>query len=160
MIFGKKEEIDKLKLEVENLKKKIEELEQKNKEYLTGWQRVKADYINREREIERQRSEWLEFANVSLILEILPIYEHFNQALKHKNKNEDFVKGIEQIKKQFDEFFKKLGIEKIKTIGEKFNPEFHEAVEKKGEEGIIIEEVSPGYKMNGKVIKVAKVVVK
>jgi molecular chaperone GrpE len=152
--------IEKLKEEIERLKKELEEEKKKSKEYLAGWQRAKADYINREREIERERSEWIQFANVNLILEILPIYEHFNRALEHKDKNEDFVKGLEQIKKQFDDLFKKLGVEKIKTIGEKFNPEFHEVVEKRGEGDEIVEEVSSGYKMNGKVIKVAKVIIK
>lgn len=175
MILGKKEEIEKLKKEnedlkkeIEELKKQIEELTKQNKEYLSGWQRAKADYINREREIEREKSEWLEFANVNLILEILPIYEHLNQALEFKDKNENFIQGLKQIKKQFDDFFKKLGVEKIKTVGEKFNPDLHEVVEKQEltdnnqppVENIIIKEISPGYKMNGKVIKVAKVVVR
>jgi len=179
MIFGKKEEIDKLKKEIESLKKEIEEERKKSKEYLAGWQRIKADYLNREREIEKERSEWIEFANLEFILKILPIYENLNKSLEHKVDpsisfeagNENFIKGLEQIKKQFDEVLKILGVEKIKTIGEKFNPEFHEVVEKKSlssealakkesGEGIIIEEVSPGYLMNNRVIKVAKVVIK
>ncbi len=153
--------------EVKELKAKIEELQKKCKEYLAGWQRAKADYINREREIERERSEWIKFANLNLILEILPIYENFSQALKHKDNNQDFIEGLEQIKKQFDDLFKKLGVEKIKTIGEKFDPEFHEVVERETTnskeqttDNIITKEVSPGYTMNGKVIKVAKVIVK
>lgn len=145
---------------IKQLEEEVEKLKKQAKEYLEGWQRAKADYINREREIERQRSEWLEFANVSLILEILPVYEHFCQALEHKDTNEDFVKGIEQIQKQFEDFLKKLGIERIKTIGEKFNPEVHEVIEKKGEGNEIIEEISAGYKMGGKVIKPAKVIIK
>jgi len=164
-------DIDNLKKEIDSLKKELEEEKKKSKEYLAGWQRAKADYINQEREIERQRSEWLEFANTTLILEILPIYEHFIRALEHKDKSEDFIKGLEQIKKQFEDLFKKLGVEKIKTIGEKFNPEFHEVVARQqptndkqqiatDTDGIIVEEVSPGYKINGKVIKVAKVVIK
>lgn len=138
----------------------IQRLQEKCKEYLRGWQRVKADYINREREIERQRSEWIEFSNLEFILRLLPIYENLNQSLNHQSDNKDFVKGIEQIKKQFDEFLKSLGVEKIKTVGEKFNPDFHEAVEKQGDNSEIVEEVSPGYKINRKVIKVAKVIIK
>lgn len=188
--------------EIQRLHSEIQGLQEKCKEYLEGWKRAKADYINREREIERQRSEWLEFANVNLILEILPIYESFEQLLKYQNKKpantetqndeetqkesqglgvplqrDSEIQGLqelEQIKKQFDDFFKKLGVEKIKTIGEKFNPDFHEAVERESTNSkeqranskeqiannIITKEVSPGYTMNGKVIKVAKVIVK
>lgn len=152
---------------IKQLKEDLQKIKQQAKEHLEGWQRAKADYINREREIERQRSEWLEFATLSLILEILPIYEHFSQAIECKNKNDDFREGLERIKKQFDDFLKKLQIEKIKTVGENFNPEFHEAVskdesgdKKEIENNTVVEEVSPGYKMSGKVIKVAKVAIR
>lgn len=158
------EKINKLEEELEKVKKQA-------KEYLEGWKRAKADYLNREREIQREREEWIKLANLNLILEILPIYENFNQALEYKDKNEDFLKGIEQIKKQFDDLFKKLKLEKIKTVGEKFNPEFHEVVARETTEEmindkkpiadeIIVKEVSPGYTLDGKVIKVAKVIIK
>ncbi len=176
MIFGKKEEIDKLKREIENLKKEIEEEKKKSKQYLAGWQRAKADYINREKEIERERSEWIEFANLELILKILPIYENFERLLEHYKKpaitepqndlevqkfsESHWLQGLEQTQKQFEDLLKGFGLEKIKTIGEKFNSEFHEAVEKRGEGNEIVEEISAGYKMNGKVIKVAKVIIK
>ncbi len=161
MIFGKKEDINKLKEEINQLKKEIEELKKQNKEYLDGWKRAKADYINREREIEKEKSEWIEFATKDLVLKILPIYENLNKSLEYQEtQKEALIEGLKQIKKQFDEFLKDLGIEKIKTLGEKFNPELHEAVEKRGESDEIVEEVSTGYKMNGKVIKVAKVIVK
>lgn len=160
MIFGKKNETEQLKKEIEALRKEIEEIKKQNKEYLDGWKRAKADYINRERQIEQERSEWLQYATENLVSRIIPIYETFNKSLEHRLDNDNFIRGLEQIKKQFDDFLEDFGVEKIKTIGEKFNPEFHEAVEKKGEGDEIIEEVSPGYKMNGKVIKVAKVIIK
>ncbi len=160
MIFGKNEEVEKIKKEIEGLRKELQEEKEKAKKYLKGWQRAKADYINREREIERQRREWVEFSNLSLVLEILFIYENLNKSLEHKNSNEEFIKGIEQIKKQFDDFLKNLGVEKIKTVGEKFNPEFHEVIEKRGEGGEIVEEIQAGYLMHGRVIKPAKVIIK
>lgn len=155
--------------ETQKLRSEIQSLQEKCKEYLDGWKRAKADYINREREIERDKSIWMEFITLDFILKILPIAESLEMAMKHKDKNEEFLKGVEQIKKQFDDLLKGLGIGKIKTIGEKFNPEFHEAVGRQqttdnkqqtttGE--IIVEEVSAGYMMNGKAIKPAKVIVK
>jgi molecular chaperone GrpE len=155
----KKEEVEKLKEELEALKKSVEELREQNKEYLDGWKRARADYINRERQIEQEKSEWLQYASESLVLKILPIYESLNKSLEHQSRSEDFLRGLEQIKKQFDDFLKGLGVEKIKTIGEKFNPEFHEVVEKRGEGGIIAEEVQAGYTMHGRVIKTAKVII-
>ncbi|MFN3301493.1 MAG: nucleotide exchange factor GrpE [Patescibacteria group bacterium] len=159
MSSRKNEELDKFKKEIENLKKELEEEKKRSKQYLEGWQRTKADYINREREIEKERSNWSEFVIKDLILKILPIYESLNKSLEHKELNDDFLKGIEQIKKQFNSFLKEFGVEKIKTIGEKFDPAFHEVVEKRGDGNEIVEEVSPGYKMNNKVIKVAKVII-
>lgn len=155
-----KEEIKKLEEEIEKLKKEIEETKNQSKEHLDGWKRAKADYINREREIEKDKSIWMEFVTLDLLFKFLPIAESLEAAIKHKDKNEDFLKGIEQIKKQFDSLFQSMGIERIKTVGEKFNPEFHEVVGKTGEGEEITEEVSAGYKMGGKIIKVAKIIIK
>jgi molecular chaperone GrpE len=144
-----------------NLKKELEQVKKKAEEYLAGWQRAKADYLNLQKETEKRIQEVAAFTTANLIIELLPIYDNLKQALSHQPKGSDWAKGIEQIKKQFDEFFKKLGIEPIKTVGERFNPEFHEAVsheKKEGvESGVIFEEVSAGYKMGDKVVRVAKV---
>lgn len=145
---------------IKQLEKDLEETKKQAQEYLAGWQRAKADYINREREIEKDKSLWMEFMALDFLIRILPISESLEASMKYKDKTEEFIKGIEQIQKQFEDLIKRLGVERIKTVGEKFNPELHEAVEKKGEGEEIIEEISAGYKMGGKVIKPAKVIVK
>ncbi len=153
----------------QNLKSKIQkkgDLDGLVEEYKNKWLRAVADYQNLKKETVKQKEEWIKFANAGLILELLPVVNHFKEALKHIPKEEkelDWVKGIIQIKKQMDDFLAKLDIEEIKTVGEKFDPELHEAVSQKEvedqEEGMIIEEVQPGYTMNGKVIEAAKVIV-
>ena len=69
--------------------------------------------------------------------------------------------GFLYIKKQFEDFFKNLGIEEIKTVGEKFNPEFHEAVSHEDKDGfdsdIVFEEVKAGYTLQGKLLNPAQV---
>lgn len=155
---GNVEDIKKLKDELELAKKKIDD-------YLNGWKRAKADYINFKRETEKREIEMIKFANAAMILEILPIYNNFKLAWRHipeeHRKNDEWLKGIEQIKNQFATFLKNLGIEEIKTVGERFNPEFHHAVSKEKaegrESGTILEEVGAGYKMHDKVIEPAKV---
>ena len=71
--------------------------------------------------------------------------------------------GLRRLRSNLRIFLKNYGIEEIKTVGEKFNPEFHEAVSKEKKEGvesdIIISEVSSGYIMKGNVLTAAKVVV-
>lgn len=144
------------------LQEELEQLKKQAQEYLNGWKRAKADYLNREREIEKEKIEWIKFANLELILNLLPILDSFDQSAKNLSdnlKNDEWVKGILKIKEQFENFLKAQGVERIKTIGEKFNPEFHEAVEKRGDKNEIIEEIRAGYTMHGNIIRVAKVII-
>ena len=139
---------------IKKTKNKLKICEQERAEYLAGWQRAKADLINYKREQEQKISEIFRFANEGLIFEILPILDSFEAALKHKNDE-----GIKQLYNQLLSILKNNGLEEIKTIGEKFNPELHESVgEGEGkEQGIVVEEVQKGYKLNGKLIRASKV---
>ena len=145
--------------------KKFKELEIKCQEYLNGWQRSKADYENLKKDTEKRVKDIVEFATAGMILDLLPVYDHYKLALQHIPKDQEsaeWVQGILHIKREFEEFFKKLEIEEIKTVGEKFNPELHQAVsheESDQDEDIIIKEVMSGYTVKGQVIQPAKVVV-
>ncbi len=160
-------EISGLSLEkkIIKLKEKFKKCREEKEEYLMGWQRAKADFINFKKESEGLMVDFRKWANENLIEEILPILDNFYRAESHlpdmKLRKVDWVKGIIQIKSQLEEFLKKQGLEEIKTLGEEFNPEFHEAVEeikKEGEKsGKIIKEVQKGYLLQGKVIRSAKV---
>ncbi|MDP2683771.1 MAG: nucleotide exchange factor GrpE [bacterium] len=149
----------------ETKKSELEVCKEKMEEYLNGWKRAKADYSNQKKDFEKKEKEIVQFANATLILEIMPIYDNFKLAWKHipedHKKNDDWLKGIEAIKKQFTELLKKLGLEEIPTEGEKFDPEIHEAVAKEKaegkESGIILEEMKAGYKLYDKVLEPAKV---
>jgi len=142
----------------------LDELKKKAGEYLDGWKRAKADYLNYKRDIEKRQEEMAQYANAALVVQLLPAVDHLRIALSHVPKEQedtDWVKGLFHVKRQFDEFLKQLGIEQIKTVGEKFNPEIHEAIESVVQEGTapdtIIEELTAGYTLNGKVVNPAKV---
>ncbi len=167
MTEGKSSSVD-TTTDKNNKDDKITELEmvkEKMEEYLNGWKRAKADYSNLKKEFEKKETEIVQFANATLILEIMPIYDNFKLAWKHipeeHKKGDDWLKGIEAIKRQFKDLLKKLGMEEIPTEGEKFDPELHEAVAKEKvegkESGIIIEEIKSGYKLYDKVLEPAKV---
>lgn len=148
----------------EELKKKIEDLEKRNEEYLNGWKRAKADYINYKKEVEEDKREVVGFAFASVVMKFLPVYDNLETAFKHvpdELKNAEWTRGIENIRKQFESIFKELNIEKMKTIGEKFNPEFHDAAaeeQKEGvESGVVFEEVKAGYTMHGRTLVPARV---
>lgn len=146
------------------LKNKLKKCQQEKQEYLDGWQRAKADLINYRRRQEEQMKEWQKLINQGLICELLPVLDSLEAGISNyelritNNKEKD--SDLENIKKQLWEILKKHGLEEIKSLGQKFNPEFHEtveSVESDKEEGTIVEEVQKGYTLNGKVIRVAKV---
>lgn len=148
-----------------NNTEELEQLKAQCEEYLNGWKRAKADYQNLKRETEEKQKSFLEMANAALIFEVLPVYDNLKKAiaLAPQNQNSAWLEGFKAIKKQFSDFLKNYGIEEIKTSGEKFNPEFHEAVSREKKEDfesdIIITEISSGYTIKGKVLAPAKVVV-
>jgi len=150
--------------EIEELKKKLEECQKLKDEYLAGWQRERADFLNYKREELERIGEILKYADVGLILNLLPILDNFEIA--EKKLPEDLkininVKGILQIKNQILDFLKSQGVEEIKSVGEKFDPNFMETIEQvetKGREpGIVLEEIQKGYKINGRLLRPAKV---
>ena len=159
--------VGKLKRELEKTKEELKKTKEESEKYLNGWQRAKADYVNREHRIETEKNEWIQFSNQKIILKILPILDSFSHLSKYVSKNfkdTELVKGILQMKNQLEDFLEKEGVKKIKTIGEKFDPMLDEVIGKENNnkelENIIIKEVQAGYMMNGKVIKPAKVIIK
>ena len=141
-------------------------------EYKAGWQRAHADYQNLLKEMEVKKQEYLTWSEQQILEDFLPVYDNFKKAFNTTDfgntdhtdikKWENWKKGIQYIMQQFGSILKAHGIEEIKTIGEQFNPEFHEAMGQEDSdepEHTIIKEVDSGYTMKGKVIKVAKVIV-
>lgn len=142
----------------------ISELEKKLEEYLDGWKRAKADYLNLKKESEKKLQDTIQFANAAMIIELLPVNDHFKLALAHipqEEQNKEWVKGIMAISKELKDMLSRFGIEEIETVGKEFNPELHEAVSKEKAESVashhIIKELQPGYKLFGKVLQHAKV---
>lgn len=158
------ENSEKLKKEIDELKKKLEETEKLKQEYLAGWQRARAELINYKREEMERIGGLIEIAKETLIFDFLPILDNFDAAekfLSEKEKENQNIKGLLQIKHQILEFLKKNGVEEIKSVGEKFNPVFHEVVGEietdEFETGTIVEEIQKGYKIKDKILRPAKV---
>lgn len=137
---------------VANLQRKNEELESKYK-------RALADYQNLLRNSAEEKKEFLKYSLEEFLLEILPIYDNLNisiNSLSEEQSKNPWVEGVKYTIKQFDDFFSRNGIEKIKTIGEKFDYNSMEAVE--GEGDYVVKELRPGYKLKDKVIIPARIV--
>jgi len=156
------------KINLEKLKDKLKECEKLKAEYLAGWQRARADFLNYKKEETERISEFLKFGKEELILKILPTLDSFQKARssfvkvsKDKQKEKKLlIEGFLQIEKQLKNFLKNEGIEEIEVKSKTFDPNFHEAVEQvtvQKESGTIIEELEKGYTLYGKVIRPAKV---
>ena len=126
--------------------------------------RAHAEFENVKKRMEKDKADFMRYANEGFILDFLPIADNLEIAEKHIKEARDFNAvrgGVDMIQAQIQKFLKDIGVEKIKTAGEKFDPNVHEAVETDEEEGkeenMIIQELKPGYKLNGKLIRPAMV---
>ena len=144
--------------------KELEKLKKERDEYLDGWKRAKADFLNYKKE-QRERIEILAaYANEELLQDVLSVLDNLERAEENipgKKKNDQTIKGFMQIAGQVREFLKNQGVEELEAEGKEFNPEFHEAlaeVEVKGKKsGEIAEVVEKGYTWRGRLLRAAKV---
>ena len=147
-------------------------------EYKARWQRSVADYQNLKKETESRRAEWAQMSAQQILEEFIPVYEHLKLALggtssKDPGKSDPWIEGVKYVLKQFADILKSHGVEEMKTVGEQFDPMYHESAgsadapasaeamaDKGGQKsGTIIREVGGGYKMGGRVIKPARVII-
>lgn len=129
-------------------------------------QRERADATNIRRQHEEQVANLRTVVKSNVVRDLLPVIDNFELSIKHLPKeleDNDYVKGIQSIVKQFEKTLANLGVERIVTVGEAFDPRYHEAVtmeEGDGTREIISEELQAGYKIGEDVIRHAMVRVK
>ena len=150
------EDIEALKLAIAEEKAKVEA-------NLANWQRTQADFINYKRRSEQEKQEISKFANIILMLSLLPILDDLERAFNSvpsKLTKLTWVDGIRLIGRKLQASLETQGLSQIKAQGEPFDPNLHEAVRHSdGKEGLVIEELQKGYKLHDKVIRPAMVVV-
>lgn len=147
---------------IEELKKELQELKAQRDEYLAGWQRARADFLNHKKEERERMQEFIKFAEEELLLELLVIVDNLELAEVQLQGKEDAVSaGFLQIAAQLKRFLKDHQVEELRVEGGKFNPEFQEAVEEvEGtglEPGMISEVVTKGYTLHSRLLRPAKV---
>lgn len=147
----------------------IAELEQKIGELTDALQRERADAMNVRRRTDEDKAKLGDFYKIMILRELLPALDNLERALKHArvvSKDgtwKQWHQGLEGVVKQFEQSLAQLGVERIKTVGEHFDPRLHEAVHmEEGGEGVevVCEELQPGYKIGDDVIRHAMVKVK
>lgn len=119
-----------------------------------------ADYQNLLKKTATDKTEFAKYAISDLLEDIIPVYDHLKmslQGLPAEEENSAWVIGVKYVLKQFKDILEARGVEEIKTVGEKFDHHTMEALEGKGE--VVTKEIMPGYRLNGRLIKAAKVIV-
>lgn len=126
-------------------------------------QRERADAVNLRRRHEEEMTSLRTRVKANVIHDLLPVIDNFERALKHvpkELKDNDYIKGVQAVVKQFEKTLTDIGVERIKTVGEHFDPHLHEAVSMEDGDGkheIISEELQAGYKVGDDVIRHAMV---
>lgn len=130
------------------------------------YKRALADYQNLLKRTAQEKMEFAKFANEQLLNELLPVYDNLKTSMAHANEKSlnSWLEGIKYVIKQFKDALAVNGVEEIATEGEKFDHSTMEALsneetDDESKDGIVAKEVKAGYKLNGKVIVPARVVV-
>ncbi|MBI2285216.1 nucleotide exchange factor GrpE [Candidatus Saccharibacteria bacterium] len=152
---------------------RVKELEQQISELTQALQRERADSVNLRRRVDEERAQLGTFYKSKVIRQLLPAVDNLERALMHipkDLKNHDYVKGVRGVVKQFEQCFKQLGVERIKTVGQQFDPRYHEAISVEDPQAgsgqahdlveVVCEELQPGYKLGDEIIRHAMVRVK
>lgn len=126
--------------------------------------RTQADFDNFRRRTTKEKEELGKYASAKLITELLPVLDNFERAMSTTSDNAEvasYAKGVEMILRQFEGILHTEGLIAMETVGQPFNPEYHQAVmqveSEDHEEGIVVEEIQKGYLLKDKVLRPAMV---
>jgi len=141
--------------------RQVQDAEQQRDQYV----RAIAELENTKKRLQREKEEFARFAAESVVRELLPILDGLNQALVAVDKQSDaqaVVKGVHLIYRQLLGLLQKEGVQRIATVGERFDPHTHEAVGQSEtddgtRDGTIVEEIQAGYTMHGRIVRPALV---
>lgn len=144
--------------EIEALKGQVEKLTGDLQEKKDRLLRLQADFDNFRRRSAKEREEISAVVTQNFCKDMLPLLDNFERAMAAETKDvEAFQKGVEMIFTQFQEVLKKNGLEQIEAVGQKFDPNFHQAVmrveDPEKEDDTVAQELQKGYMVKGRVIR-------
>jgi molecular chaperone GrpE len=148
---------------VEALKQQLAQEKERAEAYLANWQRAAADFQNYKRRVEQEREEVARLANAALVINLLPLVDDLERALASVDARlagMTWLDGIRLIERKFQALLEMSGLTEIEADGQDFDPNVHEAVTfGEGEENKVISVVQKGYRLGGRVLRPALVVV-
>lgn len=153
---------------VAKLRDRLKKCHEEKQEYLSGWQRTQADFVNARKRNETQQKEYIAFAAENLLRELLPIADSFEMAFSHRESWEktapEWRAGIEQIYAKLQSFMARNRVVPFDPVGELFNPREHISVsslpvDKKEDDHRVVSVAQKGYALAEKILRPAQVVV-
>lgn len=151
---------------VKKLREDLKKAREEKQEYLTGWQRAKADYVNLERSEETKRKELRAHITAGFVEDLLPTLDSFDMAFANKEAwekvDENWRAGVEYIYQQLVRTVEDYGVKKVGVLGEVFNPTIHEAIEmvpteQEDQDHTIASVIQYGYTAGERIIRPARV---
>ncbi|WP_275671724.1 nucleotide exchange factor GrpE [Paenibacillus ginsengarvi] len=146
--------------EVSAERRELEEQRKLADEHYQRYLRTQADFDNFRRRSRQEKEDFAKYASGKLIEQLLPIVDNFERAIavsKDNSDHEALLKGVDMIFRQFDAVLAAEGLQRIESVGQPFNPEFHQAImqveSEEHEEGTVVEEVQKGYMLKDKVLR-------
>ncbi len=142
-------------------------LQEQAKDYKDKYLRVLAEFENARRRQERDKAEFVKYANEGLIVEFLSVLDDLERSVttareKHQD-YESFIHGVEIVMKRVYDLLKKQGVEPIESLGKMFDPHSHEILMQspspEHEHGTVIQELQKGYRIGDRVLRTSKVAV-
>ena len=162
-------EVDQVKEEemMEISKDELDDLRKRagaDSEYHEKMLRTMADMENLRKRMDREKKDYINYANQELIRSLLPVLDNFDRALQSVERTDQsapYLQGVEMIYQQLEDVLKQQGLEEIKSLGEPFDPHLHEAVKTEETdrypEDTILEVILKGYLFRGKLLRPAVV---
>lgn len=145
---------------------KLQEKEKEAKDLYDRYLRLSAEMENFKKRAEKEKSETYKFANETLLKELIPVLDNLERALDHGQETENaqaLILGVEMIHKSLWAVLEKYGVTRVEALGEKFDPNFHEAVMVQEvaaqDPGVVITQMQKGYLLHNRLIRPAMVVV-
>lgn len=158
--MGEDKEISIPESELNALKEKAAKVD----ESLDKMLRLQADYENRKKRQDKEKLDFLRFANENLITELLRVMDDFERAIdsaKNSNDAKVLLEGLEMVRHDFQDIMEENGLKVIDPKGQPFDPEKHEAIEHIEDDGhpanTALEVMRKGYELNGKILRPAAV---
>ncbi len=150
---------------LEKAKVELEEKKQEVSDYLDKWLRLRAEFENFKKRMQKEKDDFVKYGNENLLKALLPVLDNLNRAIDHGRNsqgNSGFLEGVELVRKQFLSTLERFGVKPVPSTGEEFDPEKHEALSQTESDlppNRVVSTVEEGFFYYDRLLRPAKVIV-